>query len=118
MDELEMKIQSGKDFIKNRITELRLRANISEIQMSYDLGKSRSYIQEISAGKAMPSMAGFLNICDYFNVTPAEFFNSDIKLPEQIRRITKNLCSLPQKDLQLFDELIARYAENISAKNE
>ncbi len=111
MDELEAKIQSGKDFIRNRITELRLNADVSECQMSYDLGKSRSYIQEISAGKAMPSMSGFLNICDYFNITPSEFFGSDVGTLEIIKNINKSLDQLSIKDLELFDELLKRYVE-------
>ncbi len=111
MDELEDRIQSGKVFIRNRITELRIKADVSECQMSYDLGKSRSYIQEISSGKAMPSMAGFLNICDYFNITPSEFFGSDIGYPEIIKNINKNLEQLSKKDLELFDELLKRFVK-------
>ncbi len=110
-DEIDIRIEKGKEFIRNRITELRLNANISEYQMSYDLGKSRGYIQEISAGKAMPSMAGFLNICDYFNITPSEFFSSDIGSLEIIKNINKNLEQLSEKDLELFDELLKRYVE-------
>ena len=30
-----------EEFIRNRITELRLRKGVSEYQMSYDLGHSR-----------------------------------------------------------------------------
>lgn len=31
-------------FVRNRITQLRLEKGVSEYQMSYDLGHSRSYI--------------------------------------------------------------------------
>ena len=34
-----------KMFIANRITELRLKKNVSEYQMSLDLGRNKSYIQ-------------------------------------------------------------------------
>ena len=72
-DEIDIKIQQGKDFIKNRITELRLKMGVSEYQMSFDLGQQKLYSIHI-LGKAMPSMAGFLNICDYFDITPIRFF--------------------------------------------
>ena len=36
-----------EEFIRNRITELRLKRNVSEYQMSLDLGQNRSYIQAI-----------------------------------------------------------------------
>lgn len=52
-----------EEFIRNRITELRLKKGVSEYQMSMELGQNRSYIQAISSGRSMPSMKQFLNIC-------------------------------------------------------
>ena len=46
-----------EEFIRNRITELRLRRGVSEYQMSYDLGHSRGYVYNISSGKALPPTA-------------------------------------------------------------
>lgn len=54
-----------EEFIRNRITELRLKKGASEYQMSLALGQNRSYIQGISSGRSLPSMAQFLKICDY-----------------------------------------------------
>ena len=51
-----------EEFIRNRITELRLRKGVSEYQMSYDLGHSRGYVYNISSGKALPPMKEFLAI--------------------------------------------------------
>ena len=42
------------NFIKERITQLRLEKGVSEYQMSYDLGHSRSYIYNISSGRSLP----------------------------------------------------------------
>lgn len=63
----------NETFIRERITELRIQKNISEYKMSLDLGHSKSYIQSISSGKALPSMSEFLYICDYLEITPKEF---------------------------------------------
>lgn len=49
-----------EEFIRNRITELRLKKGASEYQMSLALGQNRSYIQGISSGRSLPSMAQFL----------------------------------------------------------
>ncbi len=65
----------NEDEIRSRITELRKQKNVSEYRMSLDLGKSKGYIQSITSGRSMPSMSEFLNICDYFKITPGEFFN-------------------------------------------
>ena len=64
----------NEKFIRERITELRIQKNISEYKMSLDLGHSKSYIQSISSGKALPSMSKFLYICEYLDITPKEFF--------------------------------------------
>ncbi len=44
------------DFVRERITQLRVRKDVSEYKMSYDLGHSRGYINNISSGKTLPSM--------------------------------------------------------------
>lgn len=81
-------------FIRNRITQLRLQKDVSEYQMSYDLGHSRGYINNISSGKALPSMAEFLAICEYFSVTPVEFFNGSVENPQLLRQTVDGLDRL------------------------
>ena len=50
------------NFIRNRITQLRLQKGVSEYQMGYDLGHSRSYVYNISSGKSLPPLPEFLEI--------------------------------------------------------
>lgn len=63
-----------ESFVRDRITQLRMERNISEYRMSLELGHSKGYIQSISSGRSMPSMSEFFAICEYFSITPAEFF--------------------------------------------
>ena len=49
-----------KKFIGDKITELRIKKNVSEYHMSLDLGKNKSYIQSISSGRSLPTMENFL----------------------------------------------------------
>lgn len=106
MDAIEENIEKEKSFIRKRITELRLNANVSEYQMSLELGQNKSYIQSISSGRALPSMAGFLNICDYFNITPSEFFDSELKKPDLIQDINDKLKKFNEEDLKMIDSFI------------
>lgn len=64
-----------EEFVRTRITELRLRKDVSEHRMSLDLDKSPSYIRSITNGPALPSLRELFNIIRYFNMTPAEFFS-------------------------------------------
>ena len=69
-----------KKFIGDRITELRIKKNVSEYQMSLDLGKNKSYIQSISSGRSLPTMENFLEICEYLEVTPCQFFDTALTI--------------------------------------
>ena len=63
-----------EDFIRTRITELRIQKNISKHRMSLDLDKSGSYIRSITSGIAMPSVRELFRIIVYLETTPAQFF--------------------------------------------
>ena len=45
-----------EQFVRDRITQLRLHKGVSEYKMSYGLGHSRSYVHNIFSGKATPPM--------------------------------------------------------------
>lgn len=96
------------EFVRDRITQLRLQKGVSEYKMSYDLGHSRGYINNISSGKALPSLAEFFAICEYFEITPIAFFDKEQENPKQLDSITKNLHSLSESDLVLISALIER----------
>ncbi len=100
-------------FVRDRITELRIKADISEYQLSLELGHSKSYIQSISSGRTSPSMTAFFEICSYFDISPLEFFDSDLKSPDQIHHIVDKLKLLPNEDLAFIDEALGRYLNRI-----
>lgn len=90
-----------EQFVRNRITQLRLEKGVSEYQMSYDLGHSRGYVYNISSGKSLPSMSEFFSICDYFNITPREFFDTEQKSPILMTKAIEELKSLNDNDMLL-----------------
>ena len=63
----------NKDFVRKRITALRLIKGVSESQMSLALGHGRNYIHNIATGKYLPTMASLMQICEYFEITPNDF---------------------------------------------
>ena len=98
-------------FIAERITGLRIQKNISEYKMSLELGQSKSYVQGISSGKAMPSMKQFLNICDYFDISPAEFFAAEYDDPQTLHKVTSLFLQLSSKDADRIIDLMSRLVE-------
>ena len=95
-------------YIRNRITELRLQKDVSEYQMSFALGQNKNYIQSISSGKAMPSMKQFLNICEYFDMTPMQFFDDRDKYPKLIQEALEEMNGLSEEDLMTLIYLMKR----------
>ena len=95
-------------FIRDRITRLRLQKGVSEYKMSYDLGHSRGYINNISSGKTLPSMAEFLVICDYFEITPQQFFDEHTENPKLSHGLMELIPLLDSKDLELTLQNVKR----------
>ena len=91
-----------ENFIRERITQLRLKKGISEYQMSYDLGHSRGYVYNISSGKSLPPMSEFLRICEYFNLTPSQFFDESLENPSLLQSVIDELRKLNDDDLILI----------------
>ena len=91
-------------FFSERMTKLRIQKGVSEYKMSLDMGHSGSYINSIASGKAMPSMGEFLYMCEYFGITPAEFFDENIPAPLQLKELNSLAGRLPAEDI---DALIA-----------
>lgn len=99
---------SYAEFVRERISQLRVQKGVSEYQMSYDLGHSRGYINNISSGKALPSMHEFFAICEYFGVTPQEFFDTGVRQPGLVREAAHGLTELEDGDLRIIAAFIDR----------
>lgn len=69
-----MSTEKYESFVRDRITELRLKMNVSEHRMSLELGKSGAYIRNITSGIALPSLKELFRIMEYLEVEPPEFF--------------------------------------------
>lgn len=75
------------EWIAGRISQLRIQRGVSARDMSLSLGQSESYINKIENKRIQPSMQGFLYICEYLEISPKEFFDTDISDPLKVRQI-------------------------------
>ena len=98
-------------FFSERMTKLRIQKGVSEYKMSLDMGHSGSYINSRASGKALPSMGEFLYMCEYFGITPAEFFDEKIDAPIRIAGINEILRELDESDLDLILTTAKRLAK-------
>ena len=90
-----------EEFCK-RLTQLRMTKGVSARDMSLSLGQSQNYINGIEGGKNYPSMETFFYICDYFGITPKEFFDMDSTNPTKANELFEIIKSLPNDQMDLL----------------
>jgi len=88
-----------EDFFVERLITLRNQKNVSAREMSLALGQNGSYVNRIENRLAFPSMQVFFYICEYFQISPREFFDEKNPAPEKINQITEEAKKLD--DFQL-----------------
>lgn len=97
-----------EDFTQERIAQLRLQKGVSARDMSLSLGQNASYINRIENKKALPSLTVLFWICDYFGITPREFFEEDNACPRELAELVEEMKKLDAASLALVGELIKK----------
>ena len=99
-----------EDFTQKRIAQLRMRKNVSARDMSLSLGQNNSYINQIENKKALPSLQGLFYICEYFGITPQQFFDEGNDCPAQLADVMADLKKLDQASLAHISGLVKKLA--------
>ena len=96
-----------ENLIAERLAMLRNAKGVSAREMSLDIGQNSSYINRIENGKSMPSMQGFLYICEYLGVTPSEFFATESPSSCASLILAKELEGLSAEQIKVVKNLVA-----------
>ena len=101
------------DFIRNRITELRVKKGVSEYQLSYDLGHSKNYIHNIVTGYSQPSVKELLYLIDTLGITPRLFFDEEAEYRNPIfgRVSSVGSTSMNERDVDAVLLMVRRLNE-------
>ena len=71
---------SIEDYVRERITELRLKRKEAESNLSTDIGHNPNYLYTMNRDKFCPSFETLKKICGHFDMTLSDFFaNYQIK---------------------------------------
>lgn len=89
-----------------RLIQLRQQAGVSARELSMSLGQSESYINKIENAKTFPSMSGFFYICDYFKISPMEFFDYETENPKLSRELITELRKLDYRETGHILEIV------------
>lgn len=95
-------------FTQNRIAQLRMQKDVSARDMSLSLGQNNSYINQIENKKALPSLQGLFYICEYFGITPQQFFDDGNEYPAQFAELIENLKRLDTQTLAHISGIVKK----------
>lgn len=94
------------DKIALRISKLRLQKNVSARNMSLSLGLSEGYINRIENNNSYPTMQSFFYICEYFGITPMQFFDFDDTCLTETNSLLEEMQKLDYKQTKLILDLV------------
>lgn len=107
-----------KSFFSERVSGLRSSKNgklLSSRKLSRELCQCESYINKIETGRALPSMEMFFKICEYFDITPSEFF-MDTAEPHIKSELTDLYSSMSSDSRMLLIQLARKLAASDGKK--
>lgn len=99
------------EWLPKRISQLRTEKGVSARDMSLSLGQSESYINKIENSRTLPSMAGFLYICEYFDISPQEFFDINKLSPQKTRELLSAIEKLTTSQAEHILQVIRDITE-------
>ncbi len=99
-----------EEFTQDRIAQLRMQKNVSARDMSLSLGQNNSYINRIENKKALPSLQGLFYICEYFGITPQEFFDEGNAYPASLAAVIADLKKLDEESLKHIAVIVKKLA--------
>lgn len=89
-----------QNFFSLRLANLREQKNVSARDMSLSLGMTDGYINHIENKNNMPSMENFFYICEYLKVTPKDFLDDGIQMPELLMELIEECKKLDKTALK------------------
>ncbi len=99
------------EWFPERLAQLRTQKGVSARDMSLSLGQSESYINKIENRRTLPSMAGFLYICEYLGIQPQDFFNTQVVAPDSIKEFIAILGKLNHQQIEHLKQVALDIAE-------
>ena len=94
-----------------RLTQLRMQKGVSARDMCLSIGQNAGYIHNIESGKALPSMTAFFYICEYLDISPKDFFDTDLQAPNKYQNFLESTQKLNSKKIEILTDLINEFSK-------
>ena len=96
----------NQEWFSSRLAKLRTARKLSARDLSLSLGQSAGYINKIENKRSLPSMQVFFYLCEFFQITPEEFFNQNITYPILMNETISELEKLDEHQLRHVLDLV------------
>ena len=101
-----LNIEEYNDFLPKRVAQLRMAKGISARDLSLTIGQAAGYINSIENKNSMPSMHGLFYICEYFKISPKDFFDADSAVPEKLNELITDLKTLTPDQIENISRIV------------
>lgn len=98
------------ELFSQRLTELRQQKGVSARDMSLSLGQNPGYINNIENKNNLPSITVFFYICEYLDITPQEFFDFEVHMPNEMNILIENSKKLNKDDFSHISAIVKSLA--------
>lgn len=94
-----------------------MQKGVSARDMSLSLGQNKNYVNQIENGTALPSLSGLFYICDYFQISPQQFFDEGNSNPNELTELIEKLKKLDAESLEHIAGMARKLAGKKKRKN-
>lgn len=98
------------ELFSQRLTELRQQKGISARDMSLSLGQTPGYNNNIENKNNLPSITVFFYICEYLDITPQEFFDFEVHMPNEMNILIENSKKLNKDNFSHISAIVKSLA--------
>ncbi len=70
----------------NHVKELRLRKNLTQVDVSSRMNKDQQSLQRVESGNVSPSLYYLFELAEGLNIEPKELFNFKISVIKKLRK--------------------------------
>lgn len=95
---MNCEIDFENEFVE-RLIHLKEEKGVSSRDMSLSMGQSTSYINNIENRNCLPSLKTFFYICEYFDITPKEFFDYETEYPALKKQLFEEIKGLDHHEI-------------------
>ena len=89
-----------------RLAKLRIEKGVSAREMSLAIGQHHGYISSIENGMNYPAMQGFFYICEYLDISPKDFFDSETECPKKLEGLVEKMKHFNQDKIELIKNIV------------